>query len=785
MFSELKLSESVLKALEIKGFVIPTDIQTQCIPLIVDGKDVVGRSKTGSGKTFAFGLPAIDKVDVTVSGIEVIAICPTRELATQVTDEIRKISEFIQGCKIVPVYGGADITRQITSLKRAKIVVGTPGRIMDHIRRRTLKLDKIKMVVLDEADEMLNMGFREDIEEILKHVPTVRQTVMFSATMPPAIKAITKEYMTSPEYIELGILNSTIEEISQSFVRVNRTGKKAALVELFNKLKPERAVIFCNTKRMVDEINDILNKAGIKALALHGDMRQSERRRVMDDIKSHRVSTLVATDVAARGIDIDDVEYIFNFDLPNDVEYYIHRIGRTGRAGKSGKAISLINTKEQLTQINEFKRITNSDIKEHTISSELDTFEELKAGATMGDSRRGRSSRSSNRFSSGSSEEGTERRPYSRSGSSEGRTASAPRTSTRSAGDNNFSENTVERKPYVRKPAEVSGIRYGVDGKPTDKYDVKPIRGNSEESSRNYKSTTSNEIGNTLESSERKPYTRSGSSEGGRSYSGRTTSTRSYGSTEGSGERKPYARSGSSEGGRSYSARPASTRSYGEKSTTEGTGERKPYVRREGSEGGRSYSSRPASTRSYGNNSTEGTGRKPYARSGSSEGGRSYSSRPASTRSYGNNSNEGTSEKKPYVRREDSEGGRSYSSRPASTRSYGENSTEGTSERKPYARSGSSEGGRSYSARPASTRSYGNNSTEGTRERKPYARSGSSEGGRSYSSRPASAGSGEKKPYNNGERRTYKSNRPSGTDSGDVVIKRKPKVVSDNPKDIE
>ena len=379
MFNELNLSEGILKALGLKGFTVPTEIQNKCIPLIVEGKDIVGRSKTGSGKTFAYGLPAIDKIDTALDGVQVVVICPTRELALQVTDEIRKITEFKEGCAVVPVYGGSDMKRQILALKRAKIVVATPGRLMDHIDRRTIKLDKIKLVVLDEADEMLNMGFRDDIEKILKFVPKIRQTVMFSATMPPAIKTITKEYMINPEYIEIGELNSTVELIDQSYVRVSRGGKKRALLEMFKKLSPKQVIVFCNTKRMVDEINDLLNNEGFNSLALHGDMMQSERKKVMTAIKLHKVSTLVATDVAARGIDIDDIDYIFNFDLPNDVEYYIHRIGRTGRAGKSGKAITLINTKEQLIDLNQYKNSTKANIVEDDLSKELADFEEIKA----------------------------------------------------------------------------------------------------------------------------------------------------------------------------------------------------------------------------------------------------------------------------------------------------------------------------------------------------------------------------------------------------------------------
>ncbi|MDD4003196.1 MAG: DEAD/DEAH box helicase [Clostridia bacterium] len=388
MFDNLMLSKEVQKNLDLKGFTTPTEIQSKCIPLIVEGKDVVGRSQTGSGKTFAFGLPAIDKIDTEINGVQILIICPTRELALQVAEEIRKISSNKEGCKLVPVYGGADISRQITALKKAKIVVGTPGRLIDHIMRRTLKLDKLKMLVLDEADEMLNMGFKEDIDRILKSVPKNKQTVMFSATFSSEIKSISKNYMVNPVYVELGNALNTIDAISQSYIKTKRNAKKETLIKMFSQLKPKRTIIFCNTKRMADEINSFLNSNEITSIALHGDMRQSERKRVIGDIKAHKVSTLVATDVAARGIDITDVEYIINYDVPNDVEYYIHRIGRTARAGKSGYAITLVNTNEQFSKLMQYKNATRAKITEHELSDEL-SAEKPKSENAYGKSRNG------------------------------------------------------------------------------------------------------------------------------------------------------------------------------------------------------------------------------------------------------------------------------------------------------------------------------------------------------------------------------------------------------------
>lgn len=378
MFENLNLSAQVIRALNSKGFTTATEIQQKCIPLIMQGKDVVGRSQTGSGKTLAFGLPAIEMIDTQIEGIEILVVCPTRELALQVTDEIRWISKYIEGCRVVPIYGGADIEKQIKLLKGAKIVVGTPGRIMDHIGRRTLKLFKLKMVVLDEADEMLNMGFRPDIEKILSFVHAKRQTVMFSATMPLPIMAIAQQYMNQPEYVEVGQDNATVKEIEQSYIKVKRNGKKAALLEIFKTLNPERAIIFCNTKRMVDEIVIFLRDKGLQANALHGDIRQSERKRVMQSIKARDSFILAATDVAARGIDISDIDYVINFDLPKDLEYYIHRIGRTARAGKTGKALSIINDLSQLKSINEYAKLSKSIINENSISKDLSVYDDFE-----------------------------------------------------------------------------------------------------------------------------------------------------------------------------------------------------------------------------------------------------------------------------------------------------------------------------------------------------------------------------------------------------------------------
>ena len=361
-FSNLGLNDSICKAMQQLEFDTPTEIQTRSIPMILQGKDIVGLSQTGTGKTFAFALPIIQNTDEN-KFVQSLIICPTRELAEQILLEIKKITAKIQGVRAVAIYGGADMQHQVYSLKRgANIVIGTPGRIMDHIRRKTLKLGLVHTVVLDEADEMLNMGFRQDIEEILRNTPEERQTIMFSATMSKDIMAITKNFMHSPTTIQVGSPNTTISSVKQSYFVCQKDKKKRALHALLSELPRGRTIIFCNTKKMVDSVQLYLKKMGFMALALHGDMPQSVRKRVMNEYKSEQNNLLVTTDVAARGIDVKDIMHVINFDLPQNNEYYIHRVGRTGRAGKSGNAYTLLNTPEQIAEIREIEKKTNSKI---------------------------------------------------------------------------------------------------------------------------------------------------------------------------------------------------------------------------------------------------------------------------------------------------------------------------------------------------------------------------------------------------------------------------------------
>ncbi len=364
-FSQLGLTPKVEKAIGEMGFELATPIQSEAIPLIRSGADVIARSQTGTGKTIAFGIPAIEKVDTheEKQTIQVLILCPTRELAQQAAEEIRKLTRFKTGIRPVEVFGGASIEKQCIRLRSANMVIGTPGRVMDHMRRKTLKLNNLKMVVLDEADEMLNMGFKEDIETILLGTPEDRQTVLFSATMPPAIMALTKQFQKDPKLIEIDKGQVTIADIEQKYIDVPHDRKKDALFALIQYHQPSRAIIFCNTKKMVDELTEMLCSKHISAVSIHSDIKQDQRTAVMQGFKRGKTSILIATDIAARGIDVSDVDFVINYDIPPNTEYYIHRIGRTGRAGKSGVSITLCSGKREIAAMRGIAFQTKSEIK--------------------------------------------------------------------------------------------------------------------------------------------------------------------------------------------------------------------------------------------------------------------------------------------------------------------------------------------------------------------------------------------------------------------------------------
>jgi ATP-dependent RNA helicase DeaD len=363
LFSELGLSAEILKAIDKLGFEQAAPIQASAIPILMAGGDVVGQSQTGSGKTAAFAIPAIEKVDPKQRAVQVLILCPTRELAIQVSEEVHKLALYKNGLHALPIYGGQSFERQLMGLRQgANIVIGTPGRVMDHMRRGTLKLGAVKMAVLDEVDVMLNMGFREDIETILQDAPAERQTVFFSATIPRPIQQLIEKYSRNPQQVRIEQKALTVPTVDQVYYEVPRERKIELLTRLIDIHDLKLGIIFCNTKRMVDELVEHLNAQGYSADRLHGDMNQVQRDRVMNKFRKSGLEFLVATDVAARGIDVDDVQVVFNYDLPYDVEDYLHRIGRTGRAGRSGRAISFVAGRE-VFQIQNIERFTKVRIQ--------------------------------------------------------------------------------------------------------------------------------------------------------------------------------------------------------------------------------------------------------------------------------------------------------------------------------------------------------------------------------------------------------------------------------------
>jgi ATP-dependent RNA helicase DeaD len=391
-FSDFHLSREIGKAIEDMGFEEPTPIQALAIPLIQAGRDVTAQAQTGTGKTAAFGIPIIEKIDASRRTVQAIVLCPTRELAIQIAEEFSELLMHLPRINVLPVYGGQPIDRQLRALHSGvNIIIGTPGRVMDHLRRRTLSLDEVSTVVLDEADQMLDMGFRDDIELILKKVPQKRQTLLFSATLPQPIIDISKRFMNKPEFVKVEYDDLIVPQIEQSYIEVKEREKLDVLCRLIDIADPHLSIIFCNTKRRAEELAGKIKARGYRAEELHGDMKQSQRDRVMGGFRKGTIEILVATDVAARGIDVEDVDMIINFDVPQDVEYYVHRIGRTGRAGKSGRAVTFVAPKDftKLREIQHYAKIqiprmpvpTLTDVAETRTRTMFDKVREIiKAG---------------------------------------------------------------------------------------------------------------------------------------------------------------------------------------------------------------------------------------------------------------------------------------------------------------------------------------------------------------------------------------------------------------------
>lgn len=360
---EPMLDKRIIRAIREMGFEKLSPIQEQAIPSLLEGRDIIGQAQTGTGKTAAFGIPAIQKIDPELRRLQTVILCPTRELAIQAAEELRRIAKYMHGIKVLPIYGGQEIGKQISALRGVQIIVGTPGRVMDHMRRKTIRLEHVNMVVLDEADEMLNMGFREDMELILGEVPGEHQTALFSATMPKPILEITSRFQNDAELIKVAAKELTIPLVSQRYYKVKSQDKDAATVRLLEYYQPRLCLIFCNTKRKVDELSEVLKKHGYQAEGLHGDMSQHQRDVAMGRFRNGSTNILIATDVAARGIDVDDVEAVINYDIPQDIEYYVHRIGRTGRAGRTGRSFTFAGGRE-IFRIREIERVCHTTIEE-------------------------------------------------------------------------------------------------------------------------------------------------------------------------------------------------------------------------------------------------------------------------------------------------------------------------------------------------------------------------------------------------------------------------------------
>jgi ATP-dependent RNA helicase DeaD len=393
--SELSLSDSIYKALKDMNFEQLTDIQELAIPILLEGKDLIGQSQTGTGKTAAFAIPLLEKVDPVVKSPQAIILCPTRELAVQVANEFNKIGKYMRNVKTVAVYGGEPIYRQITQLKRgAQIIIGTPGRTIDHINRGTIKLDDIHTMILDEADEMLKMGFREDIEQVLSNMDTANvQTVLFSATMPQSIIDITKHYQKDPELIKVKSKLITADTITQQYLEVKRSHKIEAISRILEVDKPSRCIVFCNTKSSVNDVCDALMLRNFPSDKIHGDLKQEMRMDVLKKFNNSQINVLVATDVAARGLDIQNVDVVINYDVPDKADYYVHRIGRSGRAGKEGRAITLVSTGDRrlLRDITSYTKTviekiaipTNIEVNASKITDFIEELDEIIKGGDM------------------------------------------------------------------------------------------------------------------------------------------------------------------------------------------------------------------------------------------------------------------------------------------------------------------------------------------------------------------------------------------------------------------
>ncbi|MGE5654746.1 MAG: DEAD/DEAH box helicase [Bacillota bacterium] len=376
-FGELELNESICRAIAEMGFEEPSPIQARTIPILLQGRDLIGQAQTGTGKTAAFAIPLLERLDMQQPGVKALVLAPTRELAVQVAEEVNRIGKFMN-VRTLAIYGGQAIDRQIRALRYGvDVVIGTPGRLIDHIRRKTLHLNQVSMLVLDEADEMLNMGFIEDIETILSEVPEERQTMLFSATMPDPIRRLADRYMRTPVTVSVAREHLTVPLTEQVFYETRPEDKLEALCRVIDTEDIQQAIIFCRTKKGADELASSLKARGYLVDALHGDLNQMQRDRVMRRFREEQIEIMVATDVAARGLDIEGVSHVINYDVPQDPESYVHRIGRTGRAGRSGVAITLITSRE-FGQLKEIERLVKVRIRRRPVPALAELSERQK-----------------------------------------------------------------------------------------------------------------------------------------------------------------------------------------------------------------------------------------------------------------------------------------------------------------------------------------------------------------------------------------------------------------------
>lgn len=375
-FSDLNLSSELLRAIDDLGFESPSEVQEASIPIILEGRDVLAQAQTGTGKTASFGIPMIEGMEEDADDLQALVLVPTRELARQVSEELKKLAKYKKFINIVPIYGGADMSKQLRDLKRgASIVVGTPGRVMDHMKRKTIRLDGLKFLTFDEADEMFDMGFRDDMKTIIERTNPDRQTLFFSATFDNDIREFSRLYQRDPAKVIIEKKELTAEKIEQFYLELNRNMKTEILNRLILIHKPKKSIIFCNTKRMVEALEVEIAQRGYKVDSLHGDMRQSSRDNVMKKFRNGTIDVLIATDVAARGLDVSDIDLVFNYDLPQQAEYYVHRIGRTARAGKKGASFTFVTSRDY-PKFKEIEKYANIKMEKMKLPTKADVERE-------------------------------------------------------------------------------------------------------------------------------------------------------------------------------------------------------------------------------------------------------------------------------------------------------------------------------------------------------------------------------------------------------------------------